>query len=41
MNKIILKDLINRTAETKFLEYVQQKIKIAKTVLYQKEEGKI
>ena len=41
INKIILSDLVDRTCETSFLTYVQQKIKIAKVVLCQKEEEKI
>ena len=41
LNKIILSDLVDRTCETSFLTYVQQKIKIAKVVLCQKEEEKI
>ena len=38
INKIVLSDIKNKTCETSFLNYVQQKIDIAKIVLHYKEK---
>ena len=38
INKIVLSDIKDKTSEVSFLNYVQQKIDIAKIVLHHKEE---
>ena len=38
INKLILSDIKDKTCEASFLNYVQQKIDIAKIVLHHKEE---
>ena len=38
INKLVLSDIKDKTCETSFLNYVQQKIDIAKIVLHYKEK---
>ena len=38
INKLVLSDIKDKTCETSFLNYIQQKIDIAKIVLHHKEK---